>query len=237
MKRILMGISAAALIASGAAAADAGKAKPDRGELMMPTAEGMKTAPPKAPPPGWSVVIFDNIQRAVSKVKYNCCHGFGIQGPHNGLGQHMLFDGVSFTPQSDLKVVEIDVPASYNAGTNAIDVVLYSDNSGVPGSAMKTWQFHNLPALGSCCSYLAATDPAGIPVVAGKKYWVVLRTDNTSLDALVTWNLNSVDLVHTQEFTQYCSNDAQGTPCTTPNDQWSTMTIQPPGLGLAVLAN
>ncbi|HEX4860905.1 MAG TPA: hypothetical protein VFV07_06685, partial [Rhizomicrobium sp.] len=159
MKQILLGISAAALIAGSAAAADAGTVKPDRGEIMMPTAEGMRIAQPGAPPPGWSVVIFDNIQRAVNKIKYNCCHGFGIQGPHNGLGAHMLFDGVSFTPQSNLKVVEIDVPASYNAGTNAIDVVLYSDNNGVPGSAMKSWPFHNLPALGSCCSYLAATDP------------------------------------------------------------------------------
>lgn len=236
MKKIVLALTAAALCCGGAWA-DGAKPKFDHGELVrVPYAEGMKTKTPP-PPPGFSVVIFDNIQRAIPKVKYNCCHGFGIQGPQNGLGAHMLFDGVSFVPQANLHVVEIDVPASYNAGTNAIDVVLYSDNGGVPGTAIKTWKFTNLPPLGSCCAYLAATNAAGIPVTAGTKYWVVLRTDNTSLDALVTWNFNSVDITHTQGFTQYCSNDFQGTPCTTPNDQWSSSTLQPPGLGLAVLAN
>jgi len=41
------------------------------------------------------------------------------------------------------------------------------------------------------------------------------------------WDTTLLNPMTPQPFAQYCSNDAQGPACSTPNDQWSPMNIAP----------
>lgn len=223
MRNAVLAFAMSVLACSGAMAVD-------RGVTSPPFGFGARTAPP--PPPN-AVTIFNNIDWAHPTALYNCCNGYGIAGPHNLIGAHLLFDGMGFTPQTSLKVTEIDVAAAYGSGTNRFSLALYNDNAGVPGAALKVWTFTNLPPYGGCCALAQAFDSVGIPVVAGHRYWVVMRTDRLSQDSTMFWNTSVLNPMTQLPFTQYCSNDVQGTPCTTPNDQWSSATIAP-GLAFAV---
>ena len=182
-------------------------------------------APP--PPPSGPVTIFDNINRKQPQNMYNCCNFWGVIGPNNGLGSHMLFDAMGIMPTTNLKVTEIDVAVSFNSGVNEFSLALYNDKGGVPFTALKVWSFTNLPAQGSCCQLTIATDPAGIPVTAGQRYWVVVRTDHASVTSAIDWNMNVLNTTTHFPFAQYCSNDVQGTPCSTPNDVWTAGTVAP----------
>ncbi len=167
---------------------------------------------------------------------YNCCGFFGITGPNNLLGTHMLFDAMGIMPTSNLKVTEIDVAISYNSGVNQFSLALYNDKGGVPGTALKVWSFTNLPPQGSCCQLTIATDPVGIPVTAGQRYWVVVRTDHNSLN---------YDHRLEQKRTQYHDplsvraillERRGGSPaCSTPNDALEPRRFVAPALAFAVL--
>jgi hypothetical protein len=224
MRKILLALAATAM-ACGTAAAGQPAFERLPQQAPAPDTQALHLAP-TAPPPGL-ITIFDNINRKQPQNEYSCCYVFGVIGPNNGIGSHMLFDAMGFTPASNLKVVEIDVAASYNGGTNEISIALYNDKGGVPGTALKVWSVTNLPPQNTCCALTVLTAPGGIPVTAGQHYWVVMRTDHTSLDTSMFWNTNILNTTTHYPFAQYCSNDVQGTPCTTPNDQWTAGTLAP----------
>jgi len=221
MRNLVLALTMAALAASFAAT---GALAADKGVTSPPFGFGMRTAPP--PPPPSLVTVFNNIDWNHPNALYNCCNGFAVSGPDNLVGAHMLFDAMGFTPTVNIKVTAIQLAASYSSGTNEFSLALYSDNAGVPGTALKVWQVTNLPPYGSCCALATVTDP-GIQVLAGHKYWVVMRTDHTSLDTAMMWNTSLVNPTLHLPFAQYCSADVQGPACTTPNDQWTASTLAP----------
>jgi hypothetical protein len=226
MKNIVLALAVATLTVGSSFAFGAQGPFELTPSVRAPNAMSLHLTPPP-PPPGGTVTIFDNINRKQPQNEYSCCYVFGVIGPNNGIASHMLFDAMGFTPASNLKVVEIDVAASYGIGTNEISIALYNDKGGVPGTALKVWSVTNLPPQNTCCALTVLTAPGGIPVTAGQRYWVVMRTDHTSLDTGMFWNTNILNMTTHYPFAQYCSNDVQGTPCTTPNDQWTAGTIAP----------
>jgi hypothetical protein len=225
IRHMLFGITTLAFLSTAAWAA-AGQSQFEMApSVPAPNATALHLPP--SPPPGGTVTIFDNINRKQPQNEYNCCAFYGVIGPDNLLSSHMLFDAMGFTPTTNLKVTEIDVAVSYNSGVNEFSLALYNDKGGVPGTALKAWTFTNLPPQNSCCQLTIATAPSGIPVVAGQHYWVVVRTDHASLNTAVDWNMNVLNTTTHYPFAQYCSNDVQGTPCTTPNDVWTAGTVAP----------
>ena len=193
--------------------------------VRAPDAVALHLPPP--PPPNGTVTIFDNINRKQPQNMYNCCQFWGVAGPHNLLGTHLLFDAMGIMPQANLKIVEIDVAVTYNSGVNEFSLALYDDKNGVPGTALKVWSFSNLPPQNSCCQLTIATDPSGIPVTGGQRYWVVVRTDRTSITSAIDWNMIVLNTTTHFPFAQYCSNDFQGPVCSTPDDQWDASTVAP----------
>jgi len=225
IRHTIFSIATLAVLATGASAAATQSQFEMAPSVAAPNATALHLPPP--PPPSGAIAIFDNINRKQPQNEYNCCSFWGIQGPDNLLGAHMLFDAMGFTPQANLKVVEIDVAVSYNSGVNEFSLALYNDKGGVPGTALKVWSFTNLPPQNSCCQLTIGTAPGGVPVTAGQRYWVVVRTDHASLNTAVDWDANVLNTTTHFPFAQYCSNDIQGTPCTTPNDVWTAGTIAP----------
>ena len=223
IRHTILGMATLAFLSSAASAAGT------QFEMMpsVPAPNATALHLPPSPPPGGTVTIFDNINRKQPQNEYNCCAYYGIIGPDNQIGSHMLFDAMGFTPTTNLKVVEIDAALSYNGGVNEVSLALYNDKGGVPGTALKVWSFTNLPPQASCCQLTIATAPGGVPVTAGQHYWVVVRTDHASVTSSIFWNMNILNTTTHYPFAQYCSNDVQGTPCTTPNDVWTAATVAP----------
>ena len=166
------------------------------------------------------VTIFDNLAAKYPKGQYWCCSGYNVMGPSQG-EQWMA---AAFTPAADRTVTTIEVAVGYSQGkTNGVVFSLNSDNNGVPGKALKTWNASGLPRFGTCCTLVVKSDSAGIPVSAGKQYWVVLSTNGHELDTVDAWNVIDTDQVDSATVATY-----PGT-----SNKWETFQTTP-GLGFAV---
>jgi len=168
------------------------------------------------------VTIFSNLAAKYPKGQYWCCTGYNVMGPSSGIGEQWM--AAAFTPAVDHTVTRIEVAVGYSQqGTNGVVLSLNRDNNGVPGKALKTWNASGLPRFGDCCALVVKSDSAGIPVSAGKQYWVVLSTNSNEKDTVDGWNVidsNQVDPATVATF--------PGT-----NNQWNAFQTTP-GLAFAV---
>jgi hypothetical protein len=116
---------------------------------------------------------------------YSQLSGFGVLGTDTGqILPEMVANG--FRPTADHVVTEVQVGATHLQGTNVLVVSLNEDNFGVPGKALHTWHFSNLPVVWSCCTLQTGKYAKGIKVKKGKLYWVVLRPEQKFQD---TWDI------------------------------------------------
>jgi hypothetical protein len=102
-------------------------------------------------------------------------------------------------------------------------VSLSRDNKGIPGKALKRWNVSNLPRSGDCCTLVVRSDTSGIPVAAGKQYWIVLTTNNNEKDTMDGWNVVDSDQVDSATVATFPGN----------KNQWEVFQ-NTPGLGFAV---
>ena len=75
---------------------------------------------------------------------YNGNAGVGILGPDTGQPWPQSV-GCGFRPKANHVVTEIQVGATHVQGTNTLVVSLNEDDKGIPGKALHTWYFSNLP--------------------------------------------------------------------------------------------
>jgi hypothetical protein len=104
--------------------------------------------------------------------------GFLLAGP-NSLEGAAIFTAMPFTPKSDAHVSQVQVAALYISGGNQINLSIYSDSGGVPGTLLAgPTTVTNLPTHGTCCTLdIAGFTP--VAVIAGTQYWVVADTPLT----------------------------------------------------------
>jgi hypothetical protein len=124
------------------------------------------------------VRLFSNISK-YRKSPYWGWTSASVNGPHDGYGDAELWTGAPFTPTADHTVTTVKVAATWYGGINGLVLSLNNDANGVPGAAIETWQLKNLPS-NLCCAIQVVTDGAGIPVIAGRQYWIVLMPDGIS---------------------------------------------------------
>jgi hypothetical protein len=168
------------------------------------------------------VTIFSNLAATYPKGQYWCCSGYNVMGSKSGVGEQWM--AAAFTPGADHIVTKIEVAVGYSQqGTNGVVLSLNSDNNGIPGKALKTWNVSGLPRFGTCCTLVAKSDSSGIPVSAGKQYWVVLSTNSHELDTVDGWNVSDTDQVDSATVATY-----PGT-----NKRWKAFQTTP-GLAFAV---
>jgi hypothetical protein len=166
------------------------------------------------------VTIFSNLAAKYPKGQYWCCSGYNVMGPAEG-EQWMA---AAFTPAADHTVTTIEVAVGYSQGkTNGVVLSLNSDNNGLPGKSLKTWNASGLPRFGTCCTLVVKSDSAGIPVSGGKQYWVVLSTNSKEQDTVDAWNVIDRNQVDAATVATYPGN----------NHQWNAFQTTP-GLGFAV---
>jgi hypothetical protein len=141
-----------------------------------------------AKPEGTLTKIYSNL--GPRKDAYDGGAGYIVSGPASQFGQN--FDALPFTPAANSTVTVIRVPLTYyGSGANQVNLSLYSDIGGVPGTILAgPHTFKNLPAFGACCTLATWHLRTGVSVTAATQYWVVADTPTTGAgsDTEVIWD-------------------------------------------------
>ncbi|MGD0013438.1 MAG: PEP-CTERM sorting domain-containing protein, partial [Bryobacteraceae bacterium] len=67
-------------------------------------------------------------------------------------------------------------------------VSLWTNNGGLPGVQLDSWNVAATPGFGSCCVIITIPGLTGPSLTAGQTYFMLIFADSTSWDA---WNLNT----------------------------------------------
>lgn len=133
--------------------------------------------------------IYSNLGSSATDLYYDT-DGLPIQGPDENNG-YAIFEAMQFTPAADSHVSQVRVAVQYyGVGTNQVDLNIYSDADGVPGTLLAgPAVVKNLADFGTCCT-LAIGSFTPVAVTAGTRYWVVANTPATGSgsDAFDIWD-------------------------------------------------
>jgi hypothetical protein len=188
--RILAAILGTAL-AGSVAAAHPGIIMSKGGQVTSFTrGSGLYLAPP--PHDDGATVVFSNIAAKYPLGLYFCCSGATVSGPTSELG-FQSWPAMQFTPSTDISVTEIDAAVEWIAGTDEVDLALYTDADGVPGTLLNSFTATNLEGNAGCCAFAVGKDSKGIPITGGTPYWVAVTSDANGTDAFANWMFNSSD--------------------------------------------
>lgn len=109
---------------------------------------------------------------------YNDTDGLTLSGPKSAFG-FTQFVAMPFTPKVNASVTQVQVAVQYRAGANQINLSIYTDASGAPGTLLAgPVTVTNLPIFGTCCT-LTVADFSPVAVSAGVRYWVTADTPST----------------------------------------------------------
>jgi hypothetical protein len=156
----------------------------------FPRGSGLYAAPPKHDP--GTTVIFSNVATKYPLGLYFCCSGATVSGPTSTLG-FQSWPAMQFTPAADASVTEIDAAVEWIEGTDAIDIDLYADSGGLPGTLLKSFKATNLEGNAGCCAFAVGKDNQGIAITGGTPYWIAITSDANGTDTFANWMFNSSD--------------------------------------------
>jgi hypothetical protein len=151
---------------------------------------GLYVAPPQHQ--AGATIVFSNIATKYPLGLYFCCSGATISGPTSDLG-FQSWPAMQFTPSADASVTEIDAAVEWIEGTDEVDIDLYADAGGVPGTLLKSFKATNLEGNAGCCGFAVGKDKQGIPLTGGTPYWVAVTSDANGTDTFANWMFNSSD--------------------------------------------
>jgi len=191
--KALVVLSFAVFAAGGAMAATIdGVALSDDGRTaLFAQGSGYYTAAPQHDK--GTKVIFSNIGVKYPKGEYFCCFGDTISGADSVVGSQSWV-AAQFASIDDTTVTEIEVAAEWAAGTNEIDISLYTDKDGLPGKLLKTFEVTGLQGVSGCCGLAVARDKKGIAIEGGRPYWIAVTTPAS--DTFAVWADNSTDQIY-----------------------------------------
>jgi hypothetical protein len=107
--------------------------------------------------------------------------------------------GFSFTSLVTGNLGSITVSLNYVAGPNAFTLNLWSDASGLPGSALGSWAANSLPAFGASPTVIST--PGGPLLSAGTKYWLTAQAP-TGSGSWASWAQTNTGASSTRAFKQ-----------------------------------
>ncbi len=140
-----------------------------------------------APPPAGLTTIYSNLNSSQTNL-YLDNAGWAISGP-NGADAYQEFIAMPFTPKSNSRVLQARVAVLYDGyGANQVDISLYSDSDGAPGTLLAgPVTVTNLPSYPNCCQ-LATASFGSVAVSAGTQYWITATTPESGAGSDFTGN-------------------------------------------------
>ena len=121
-------------------------------------------------------------------------YSWELLGANTTSGPHFM--ALPFTPKSNSTVEQVQVAVFYKSGDNQVNLSIYADAGGLPGTLLAgPVTVTNLAAAGTCCGLTVASFTA-LAVTAGTQYWVVADTplSGTGSDFVGVWNHVPKDL-------------------------------------------
>jgi hypothetical protein len=132
--------------------------------IHTPPKSSIRVAP--QPRPAALKVIYNSLKSGTDP--YNAAYGWAIS-----LEESVA---VPFTPKYDSHISDVELPVTYLAGDNQVNVSIYGGSGGLPGALLAgPFTLTNLPDAGSCCTLFAISFQP-LAVSAGSQYWVVVST-------------------------------------------------------------
>lgn len=157
------------------------------------SAEKQKRSLVQANAAGGRVRIFSNLDPLLP-APYLPGAGLFIAGD-NVLGLPEAWRALPFTPRANVQAKTFSAAIGHTSGTNQINLGVYSDAGGVPGSPLPGAQgtITDLPESGDCCDFAILRLPGqGIALTGGTKYWLVASPNNvTAPDFFGLWQFSS----------------------------------------------
>ena len=163
-----------------------------------------------------AAIIFSNLATAYPKGLYFAGEGATVCGIDCGLGEQ-VWSATGFTPAASATATEVDVAVGYIGGTDEVTLNIYSDNAGVPGTALWSGVAKTLPTFGECCGLAVAKIKGGLALTKGTPYWVAVTTDKKEDTTFAAWSIGTIDQIDT---TPVAQNSGQG---------WSSYASTQPG--------
>jgi hypothetical protein len=170
-----------------------------------------QTTPAPAQDPGLTVIA-GNLS-TYQYAPYFSVFGNTIDQGVNGY-PFLIWQGNAFTPTKSATATEVSVGlGDLDGGQGSIQLSLYSDNGGIPGTQLATGTATNVQTYGDCCGATTATLSPSVSLTAGTQYWVVVSTTAQETD-IYGWNFNTTNMtaLPAAEFCQgsstYCGNNS-----------------------------
>jgi hypothetical protein len=104
----------------------------------------------------------------------------------------------------------------------------------VPGKVLKSFHLTAPIVFGTCCVLDVFNDKAGIPVTAGKQYWLAATTTAKDVNFLGAWAQTSTDM-RSHPIASWCKST--GTQCGSNNGKWVVGSSADPMPAYAVLGH
>ncbi|HKN16624.1 MAG TPA: choice-of-anchor R domain-containing protein [Candidatus Sulfotelmatobacter sp.] len=150
----------------------------------------------EVPPQGDAVAlkkIYSNLGPKADPYWVNA-HSWLVAGPNAATSA--AFAGMPFTPKSNFLLSQVQVAVFYTSGDNQVDLSIYTDAGGIPGTLLAgPVTVTNLAVAGTCCT-LTVANFTPVAVTAGTQYWVVADTPLTGVgsDFRGVWNHVAKDI-------------------------------------------
>ncbi|HEX3667425.1 MAG TPA: hypothetical protein VHU23_19540 [Rhizomicrobium sp.] len=182
LRTVFLSTAALTLVVTGALAAPT-NSKLSNGASVTTIAPGHETGgfhhvrTPKA------TVIFDSIGSG----GYNCCNGWTISGPSSAIGEQ-IWDAIQITPTGKGKVQTIAAGVGFVTGSNAAELAIYADSSGLPGKMLWSGDVSNLPVFGDSSTGTVGGKVKKVKLKPNTPIWVAVQTDSNSSDTWDAWN-------------------------------------------------
>jgi hypothetical protein len=157
-----------------------------RPRIVHTTERSATRVPPQEVPAGLQQ-IYSNLSTKTDL--YNDLDGWSIEGP--AVNGYSFFAAIPFTPKSNSHVLQVRAAVHHYNGANQVNLSIYGDAGGVPGSLLAgPVTVRNLPDGGTCCA-LAIANFTPLAVTGGSQYWVVVDTPltGTGSDFLGVWDM------------------------------------------------
>jgi hypothetical protein len=136
----------------------------------------IRVPPPKTP--AGLKKIYSNLGKSKTDLYSNS--GWGVSGPFSLYGRAYSV-ALPFTPKFDSTVKQVQVALNYASGANQVNLSIYADAGGAPGTLLAgPVTVTNLPVPGTCCPLVVANFTP-VAVTAGTRYWVAANAPLTGL--------------------------------------------------------
>ena len=144
------------------------------GMRMSKTPEQSAVRVPAAEPDVTLKVIWSNT--GVKTDAFNDTIGWNVTGP-NSSGGKTQWVALPFKPKDSSTAYQLQAAIEYASGDNQINLSLYSDNDGAPGTLLGgPVTVTGLAGTGTCCTWATANLSSSVSLTGGTQYWIVANT-------------------------------------------------------------